>query len=485
MSTLELARPQMLIGGDWSGALDGREYATVNPATEQQLALSPHASREDMRRAIDAARRAFDEGPWPRMPLRERSRIIRQIADAMAAQNDALSAIVIAETGIAGNLGSQALAIAMMYDYADHAMTFPFSETIAPAEMNGRLLSSHIMRQPAGVCGLLPTWNLPIAIAVRKLGPALASGCTMVMKAPPQTPLALLKLAEIIAECDLPPGAFNLVTGDGIEASEELVASEKVDLISFTGGLESGRKIMAAAAGTLKRVTLELGGKSANIVLDGVDLDQVASMESVQACINAGQTCSMLSRVLVPRAKADTLVEKMADTVRKQKIGDPTDPAVTVGPLIREERRTVVEHYVKSGVAEGATLVVGGSRPANLHRGYFYEPTIFADVRNEMKIAQEEIFGPVMSVIPYNTVEEAIRLANDSPFGLQANVACSRVADGLAVARQIRCGAVSINGAMDGLYAPRGGFKLSGIGRECGKWALDDYLEYQTLTWAS
>jgi acyl-CoA reductase-like NAD-dependent aldehyde dehydrogenase len=485
MSTLELARPRMLIGGDWLDALDGREYATVNPATEQQLALSPHASKEDMRRAIDAARKAFDEGPWPRMPLAERSRIIRQIADAMAAQNDALSAVVIAETGIAGRLGSQALATEMMYDYADHARTFSFDETIAPRDINGRLISSQVLRQPAGVCGLLPTWNLPIAIAVRKLGPALASGCTMVMKAPPQTPLALLKLAEIIAESDLPPGVFNLVTGDGIEASEELVTNSKVDLISFTGGLESGRRIMAAAAGTLKRVTLELGGKSANIILDGVDIDQVASMEAIQGCLNAGQTCSMLSRVLVPRGMADALVAKMSDTVRQLKIGDPTDPAVTVGPLIREERRTVVESYVASGVDQGATLVVGGSRPAGLDRGFFFEPTIFTDVRNDMKIAQEEIFGPVMSVIAYDSVQEAIRLANDSPFGLQANVACARVSEGLDVARQIRCGAVSINGAMDGTYAPRGGFKLSGLGRECGKWALDDYLEYQTLTWSS
>jgi aldehyde dehydrogenase (NAD+) len=486
MATLELqlARPKMLIGGGWSDALDGRQYATVNPSTEQQLAQSPHASRADMRRAIDAARKAFDEGPWPRLPLRERSRMIRQIAEAMAAQNEVLSGIVVAETGIAGVLGGQDMAIAMMHDYADIALAFPFAEVVAPAAMNGRLISSEVIRQPAGVCGLLPTWNLPLAIAVRKLGPALAAGCTMVMKAPPQTPLALLKLAEIIAECDLPPGVFNLVTGDGIEASQELVASDKVDLISFTGGLASGRSIMAAAAGTLKRVTLELGGKSANIILDGADLDQVASMESIQGCINAGQTCSMLSRVLVPRAMADALVEKMAATVRKQKIGDPVDPAVTVGPLIREERRQVVESYVASGVAEGATLVAGGSRPAGFDRGYFFEPTIFADVRNDMKIAQEEIFGPVMSVIPYDTVEEAIRLANDSPFGLQANVACARVADGLAVARQIRCGAVSINGVMDGLHAPRGGFKLSGLGRECGKWALDDYLEYQALTWA-
>jgi acyl-CoA reductase-like NAD-dependent aldehyde dehydrogenase len=354
---------------------------------------------------------------------------------------------------------------------------------VSPKDLGGRLLSSQVLRQPVGVCGLLPTWNVPINIAVRKLGPALAAGCTMVMKAPPQTPLCILKLAEIVAESDLPAGVFNLVTGDGIEASRELVRSEKIDMISFTGGLIAGRQIMAEAAGTLKRVTLELGGKSANIILGGVDVDPIAFATGFQACLHAGQTCSMLSRVLVPREMEEQFVEKLADFLRRQRVGDPLDPQVTVGPLIREERRRAVEAYVTSGLAQGAELVVGGKRPEDLDRGYFYEPTLFTSVTNDMTIAQEEIFGPVLAVIPYDTVDDAVRIANDSMFGLQANVACARVPDGIAVAKRIRCGAVSINSAIDSINAPRGGFKQSGLGRECGKWALDDYLEYQTVTW--
>jgi len=395
-----------------------------------------------------------------------------------------LAELVVAETGTTGVLVSQAGSTAMMHDFADIATTFQFDETVAPAGMGGRLLSSQVLRQPVGVCGLLPTWNLPIGIAVRKLGPALASGSTMVMKAPPQTPFALLKLAEIIAETDLPPGVFNLVTGDGIEASQELVRSDKVDLVSFTGGISAGRQIMAEAAGTLKRVVMELGGKSANIILDGVDLDQVAFGTAFQACLNAGQTCSMLSRILVPRHLQEALVEKLADHLRRQRVGDPTDPSIDVGPLIRAERRQAVEGYVEAGLSEGAELVIGGSRPTGLDRGYYYEPTLFTNVTNDMKIAQEEIFGPVLSVIPYDTVDEAVRIANDSIFGLQANVACASVAEGIAVAKRIRSGAVSVNSAIDSLHAPRGGFKQSGIGRECGKWALDDYLEYQAVTWA-
>jgi aldehyde dehydrogenase (NAD+) len=484
VTAVDLVHSQMLIGGAWVEPIRGRTYQTVNPATEETLGLAPQGDPADMQKAIDAARAALDEGPWPAMSRAERGRIIHQIADGMERQGKVLSDLVVAETGTTGPLVSQTGSVLMMHDFADLAMTFPFEETVAPHNLTGRFLGSQVLRQPVGVCGLLPTWNLPIMIAVRKLGPALASGCTMVMKAPPQTPLALMKLAEIINDTDMPPGVFNLVTGDGIDAAAELVRSDKVDMVSFTGGVTSGRNIMAAAAGTLKRVTLELGGKSANIILDDVEVERIAPVAALQACLNAGQTCSMLSRVLVPRQMQPALVEGMAETLGRQKVGDPLDPSVTVGPLIREERRKAVESYVEAGLHEGATLVVGGSRPEHLEHGFFYRPTLFTDVGNEMTIAREEIFGPVLTVIPYDTVDEAIRIANDNPFGLQANVACSRVADGVAIAKRIRSGAVSVNGAMDSIRAPRGGFKQSGLGRECGKWALDDYLEYQAVTWA-
>lgn len=478
-------RPQMLIGGKWVEARDGGVYETINPATEESLGFTAHADAADMKLAVDAARTAFDEGPWTRMSRPERYRIIRSIAEAMESHQSELEALVVAEAGATAMLANQSLSIAMMRDYAELAMTFPFDEMIPPRDMGGRLLTSHVARQPVGVCGLLPTWNVPLLLAIRKLGPALAAGCTVVMKAPPQTPLALRRLAELIAETDLPAGVFNLVTGDGIEASQELVLSDKVDMISFTGGTVSGRQIMASAAGTIKRVALELGGKSANVILPDVDVDQVAPTAAMQACVNAGQTCSMLSRVLVPRDMADAFSEAMVDVLREQKIGDPTDPQTSVGPLIREGRRNAVEALVADALEEGANLLIGGSRPSEHDQGYYFEPTLLANVTNDMTIAREEVFGPVLSVIPYDTVDEAVRLANDSPFGLQANVACANVSEGMAIAKRIRAGAVAINGAVDQEFAPRGGFKQSGIGRECGRWALDDYLEYQSITWWS
>lgn len=487
MTTLLMTsqRPQMLIDGQWVEALDGRTYETVNPATEESLGLTSNGGVADMKRAIDAARTAFDEGPWPRMSRQERYRIIRSIAEAMERHQKELEALVVAEAGATVAFSNQTLSVSMMHDYAELAMTFPFDEMVPPRDVGGRFLTSQVARQPVGVCGLLPTWNLPLMLAVRKLGPALAAGCTVVMKAPPQTPLTLRRLAALIAETDLPPGVFNLVTGDGLEASQELVLSDKVDMISFTGGPASARHIMAAAAGTIKRVALELGGKSANIILPGVDVDAVAPIAAMQACTNAGQTCSMLSRVLVPRDMADALVDAMATVLRAQKVGDPMDPDVAVGPLIRDERRLAVESLVAGALEEGAVLQVGGARPGELTRGYYYEPTLLSGVTNDMTIAREEVFGPVLSVIAYDSVDEAIRIANDSAFGLQANITSPTVSEGMAVARQIRSGAVGINGAMDPTRAPRGGFKQSGIGRECGKWALDDYLEYQSLTWWS
>lgn len=473
----------MYVDGQWTSAANGQTYETINPANEEPLGPVPQADAADMRLAIAAARTAFDEGPWPRLALNERYRIIHQIASLMEKHAEELTEIVIKETGATAFLASQATAIQILHDTADLVLSQPLAESLAPVEFIGRLMQTQVLRVPVGVCGLLPTWNAPIMIAIRKIAPALAAGCTMVLKAAPYTPLSTLKLAEIIAESDLPAGVFNVVTGNGIEAADELVRSEDVDMVSFTGGLGAGRAIGAAAAETVKRVVLELGGKSANIILEDVDIDVAARISSMGACFATGQACSMLSRVLVPASMAGELVDRMAKMVEAQPIGDPFDPKTVVGPLIREERRAAVEGYVESGLREGARLVTGGRRPSHLERGFYYEPTIFADVTNEMTIAREEIFGPVVSVIPYQTLEDAVRIANDSIYGLQANITCGSTREGLRIARELRAAAVGINGAMDGLGAPRGGFKQSGIGREVGKWALDDYLEYQAVTY--
>jgi acyl-CoA reductase-like NAD-dependent aldehyde dehydrogenase len=415
--------------------------------------------------------------------LRERSRIIRQIADGMERHHAELSRLVVLERGTVASGAGQASQITMMYDAADLVLKTDFEEALPPQPFRNDLMSSLVLRQPVGVCGLFTTWNGPLAIAIRKIAPALAAGCTMVMKAAPYTPLTVLKLAQIMDETDLPKGVFNVVTGDGIDIGEELATNPMVDMVSFTGGVSIGKRIMELAAPTLKRVTLELGGKSANIILDDVDPDAVAISSASAICGSVGQQCSALTRVFVPPSLKNRVLDRMKATMEAQVLGDPTAPATTMGPLVREERRQAVERYIQAGKDEGATLVTGGSRPSHLSKGYYLQPTVFADVKNEMRIAQEEIFGPVVAVLDYNSVDEAIQMANDTVYGLQANIETRNIARAIEFAKRQRVGAISINGAMDSIRAPRGGMKQTGFGREVGKWALDDYLEYQVITW--
>jgi acyl-CoA reductase-like NAD-dependent aldehyde dehydrogenase len=382
------------------------------------------------------------------------------------------------------------LAIAQIANYAELALRFPFEEPLPPVlavtAAGQKLVSSLAYHQPVGVCGLVPTWNFPLYVTAQKIGPALATGCTMVIKPSPWGPLIDLLLAEVVEECDLPPGVYNVVTGQSPELGIELCENPGIDKISFTGSVDTGKRVMAAAAGTLKRVHLELGGKSAQIVLDDYDLDAAAPGAASPTFFHAGQGCAMTTRVLVQRARHDELVEKMAGFVNAfVKPGDPADPSVMLGPVIREERRAAIEGYVASGCEEGAELVTGGGRPADLPHGYFLEPTIFANVRNDMKIAREEIFGPVVSVIPFVDEDEAIRIANDSSFGLYGGILTNDSARGLELAKRLRTGGVSINGATNLLAAPFGGFKESGIGREGGVFGMREFTEIQMLAWPS
>ncbi|MGH7860373.1 MAG: aldehyde dehydrogenase family protein, partial [Candidatus Binatia bacterium] len=337
--------------------------------------------------------------------------------------------------------------------------------------------------QAVGVCGLIPTWNFPLFVSVQKLGPAIACGNTMVVKPSPYVPLIDLLLAEVIEECDLPKGVYNVVTGEGAEIGAELVESPLVDKVSFTGSVATGKKIMEAASRSLKRVHLELGGKSATMILDDVNLDEVASTAASPSFFHAGQGCALCTRVLVPSKMHDALLEKMAAFVQMVvQVGDPSDPGVMLGPVIREERRRKIEEYIGAGRDEGALLVTGGGRPKGLSRGFFLEPTIFGNVRNDMRIAREEIFGPVVSVIPYSSEAEAIRLANDSSFGLGGAILTRDTARAIDIARQVRTGTVSINGGFN-VFGPFGGFKESGIGREGGWWGLHEYSEVQCIAW--
>jgi len=481
---------KMFVDNEWVAASNGATYAVPNPATEEAIGTAPEATVEDMRRAIAAARRAFDEGPWPRSSRQERARVITAIADGMERRKEELRQMLIAEAGATYLTHDIQLEqpIRLLRNYADLALTFDFEEPLPVRVTDGPLgtfvCSSIVHRQPAGVCGLIPTWNFPLFVTVQKLGPALATGCTMVFKPSPYGPLVNLMLAEIVADADLPPGVVNFVTGQSNAIAETLVTDPRIDKVSFTGSVATGKKIMAAAAATLKRVHLELGGKSVAIFLDTDDLDVIAPQAASPTFFHAGQGCAMTTRILVPREAHDHLVQKMVDFVRGMvKVGDPADPSTFLGPVIRDERRQKIEEYIESGKRDGAVLAHGGGRPKELPRGYFLEPTIFCGVQNHIRIAQEEIFGPVVAVLPFRDPDEAIRIANDSTYGLGGMIFSRDTARAIELGKRIRTGAVWINNGINLLDTPFGGFKESGVGREGGRFGMEEYTELQQISW--
>ena len=481
---------KMFVDNEWVAASNGATYAVPNPATEEAIGTAPEATVEDMRRAIAAARRAFDEGPWPRSSRQERARVITAIADGMERRKEELRQMLIAEAGATYLTHDIQLEqpIRLLRNYADLALTFDFEEPLPVRVTDGPLgtfvCSSIVNRQPAGVCGLIPTWNFPLFVTVQKLGPALATGCTMVFKPSPYGPLVNLMLAEIVADADLPPGVVNFVTGQSNAIAETLVTDPRIDKVSFTGSVATGKKIMAAAAATLKRVHLELGGKSVAIFLDTDDLDSIAPQAASPTFFHAGQGCAMTTRILVPREAHDHLVQKMVDFVRGMvKVGDPADPSTFLGPVIRDERRQKIEEYIESGKRDGAVLAHGGGRPKELPRGYFLEPTIFCGVANHIRIAQEEIFGPVVAVLPFRDPDEAIRIANESTYGLDGMIFSRDTARAIELGKRIRTGAVWINNGINLLDTPFGGFKESGVGREGGRFGMEEYTELQQISW--
>ena len=481
---------RLYIDGTWTDATGGKTYDVVNPATEEVIARAPNAARADLEKAIVAARRAFDDGPWTRTTPKDRAKILRRLIDALEQRKEEIRQLLI--TMAAAEYVTHPIQVdtplALLENYADLATSFEFEQMlpvlVSQGPMGAQVNNAMAYHQPVGVCGLIPTWNFPFFVTAQKIGPALATGCTMVLKPSPYAPLIDLVIAEAIEECDLPKGVFNVVTGESPELGAALVDSPLVDKISYTGSVGTGKKIMAAAAATLKRVHLELGGKSAAIVLDDFDLDVAAPYTSGPSFFHAGQGCAMCTRVLVPKTKHDALVEKLSNFVNAiVKVGDPADPSVMLGPVIRAERREKIEEYIESGRREGATLATGGGRPADLPRGYFLQPTIFGGVRNDMRIAREEIFGPVLSVLPFDDVEDAVRIANQSAYGLGGAIYTSDVAKGLEIAKRIRTGTLNINGAVSLLQTPFGGFKESGVGREGGRWGMLEYSEIQAIAW--
>ncbi|MFJ9024124.1 aldehyde dehydrogenase family protein [Streptomyces sp. NPDC102259] len=473
---------------------DGRSDTPVavrNPATEETVAVVSGSSPADVRLAVEAARRAFDEGPWPRMRPTERAAVLLRMAEEMERRLPELVAVNMAEAGSVRTLAETLqtrVPVAHLRDMAERVIpAFSWERPMDPTVTPGIGVSQGVLRREAfGVCALISAYNFPFFLSMMKVIPALAAGCTAVLKPAPATPLESLLIGDFADAAGLPPGVLNIVTG-GLEAGRELTTHPMVDLVSFTGSDAVGRTVYAQAAASLKKVVLELGGKSANIVRADADLDGAVRSALTGITTHAGQGCSLLTRTLVHESVHDELVAKLSAALAEVRVGDPADPSTTMGPLISEAQRDKVEKLIRVGEEEGARLVRGGGRPAHLDRGYFVEPTLFADVDNEMTIARTEFFGPVGVVIPFTTDEEAVRIANDSPYGLAGAVWSADTVAAYDIASRLRTGAVTLNGGSAGVNprAAFGGYKQSGLGREWGEFGLEEYLQTKTVSWAA
>ena len=466
------------VGGVWVRPSSGETIQVVNPATEEPCATVPAGKAADINRAVAAARAAFDRGPWPRLTAAERIEWMRKLSQGLAARMPDVAMAITEAMGcpLMTSQLMQALPATMVLDkYAEVAASFPF-ESERPGLM-GKVIVRH---EPVGVCGLIVPWNFPLAIIAFKLGAALAAGCTTVIKPAPETPLDAYILAEVCDEIGFPAGVINVVPAQR-DDSEHLVRHPDVDKISFTGNSAVGRRIASICGEQLKRCTLELGGKSAAIVLDDADPAVVVGGLVPNGILNAGQACGAQTRILVPRARYAEWVDALGAFVGAMPTGDPMDSGTMVGPLVAERQRTRVEGYIAAGKQEGARLVVGGGRPSGLPRGWYVEPTLFADVRNDMTIAREEIFGPVLVAIPYDDQDDAIRIANDSQYGLSGSVWTADTARGYEVATKVRTGTYNVNGFIIDFGAPFGGYKASGIGREFGPEGIACYTELKSI----
>jgi acyl-CoA reductase-like NAD-dependent aldehyde dehydrogenase len=475
-----IRRYSMLIGGDWVDADD--RFEIRSPATEELVASVAKGGREHTDQAVAAAKAAHADGRWRQMPPAERAAVLGAIADRLGERLDDLAVLEALENGSpvrqagAFQIG---FSVAHLRYFAGQARSYGFERT-GPLLRTPTLASGIVRRDPVGVCAAIVPWNFPLLLAMWKIGPALAAGNTMVVKPDEHTPLTLLEFARIAQECGLPPGVLNVVPGEGPVVGARLASHPDVRKIAFTGSTAVGREIMRMAAGNVKRITLELGGKGPNIVLDDADLD-IAADGTLFACLmNQGQACESGTRAIVASSVHDKFVERLIERASTIRVGDPLDPATDFGPVISAEAQTRILRYIETGQAEGATLAYGGGRPAGpqFERGFWVEPTIFTDVRNDMTIAREEIFGPVLAVIRAESTEQAIRIANDTEYGLSAGVWSTDNQRALDVAAQLEAGTVWVNDwHMVNAAYPFGGYKQSGLGRELGPHALDEYTE--------
>jgi acyl-CoA reductase-like NAD-dependent aldehyde dehydrogenase len=481
--------PRMLLDGK---LVDGEAgtFTNINPATEEVLGEVANGSKADMQRAIDVARRAFDTTDWSR-DRALRKRCLLQLQAALEAEQEALREELILEVGCPrmvthGPQLDAPLADGLRYP-ARLIDEYPWETDLGDAfvSLTGKLTRRKVWREPVGVVGAIVPWNFPFEVTIHKLAQALATGNTVVLKPAPDTPFNATRIGRLIAEStDIPPGVVNVVTSFDHGIGEELTLSPKVDLISFTGSTAVGKRIMEKGAATLKRLFLELGGKSATIVLEDADL-AAACLIGIGPCMHAGQGCAMPTRMLLPRSRYAEGVAILESIYRNIAPGDPQEPGTLCGPVISAKQRQRILGYIQKGIDEGAKLLVGGTdAPAGRTRGFWVKPTLFVDVDNAMTIAQEEIFGPVLVVIPYDDEADALRIANDSVYGLAGNVMSGSLEHGLAVARRLRAGFLGVNGGAGyGADVPFGGYKQSGIGRQNGTAGFDQYTEIKSVAW--
>lgn len=477
---------ELFIDGKMSAGSAGT-FPTVNPATEEVLGVAANADAADMERAIDAARRAFDETDWSRN-TELRVRCVRQLREAMQQHLEELRDLTIAEVGAPRMLTSIAQLEVPVNDLAfaaDTAESYEYNQDLGEASPMGIPTRRTIAREAVGVVGAITPWNFPHQINLAKIGPALAAGNSVVLKPAPDTPWCAAVLGELIAEhTDFPPGVINIVTSDDHGVGALLSKDPRVDMISFTGSTATGRAVMADGAATIKKVFLELGGKSAFIVLDDADLGGAVGVAAFSVCMHAGQGCAITTRLVVPRAKYDEAVSIAAATMGGIKAGDPTDPGTICGPVISARQRDRIQGYLDSAIADGGTFACGGGR-RDREVGFFIEPTVIAGLGNDARCAREEIFGPVLTVIPHDGDDDAVRIANDSPYGLSGTVFGADPDRAARVAARVRAGTINVNGGVwYSADAPFGGYKQSGNGREMGLAGFEEYLEIKTIATA-
>jgi aldehyde dehydrogenase (NAD+) len=467
-------RDKVYIDGAWVPSTGTATIDVINSATEEVIGTIPEGTADDVDKAVKAAKAAFPD--WSTTSREERGKYLQRITEGLGARTMDIANVVAQEVGMPINLS-------MIIQAGLPTMTFSsMAQIVDDFQFEEQLGNSLVVREPVGVVGCITPWNYPLHQIAAKVAPALAAGCTVVLKPSEVAPLNAFILAEIIDEIGLPAGVFNLVTGVGPVVGEAIAAHPDVDMVSFTGSTRAGKRVSELAAQSVKRVALELGGKSANVILDDADLEQAVSDGVGKCFLNSGQTCSALTRMLVPRSKLGEAEEIAARAAESYTPGDPFDAGTRLGPLVSDAQRKRVRDYIQKGLDEGARLVTGGAdAPEGLDKGYFVRPTVFSDVRPGMTIEQEEIFGPVLSIIPYDTEDEAVEIANDTIYGLAGGVWSGDPERAKALARRLRTGQVEVNGGSFNPMAPFGGYKQSGHGRELGKYGLEEYLETKSL----